>query len=82
MTDDISQVLKSHHVSTPTYLGPLPKPASEDDLAAVLAPGGHSIEEPTSADTAEPAHRPRHKHTANEMPILWTACGFKLAQLT
>lgn len=51
MTDDISQVLKSHRVSTPTYLRPLPKPASEDDLAAVLAPGGHSIEEPTSADT-------------------------------
>lgn len=54
MTDDISQVLKSHYVSTLTDLRPLPKPASEDatkdELAAVLVPSGHPTEEPTSAE--------------------------------
>lgn len=66
MTDDISQVLKSHHVLTLTYLRPLPKPDSEDatadELAAMLVPSGHPTEEPA-------LH-------------LMTACGLKLAQLT
>lgn len=60
MTDDISQVLKSHHVLTLTYLKPLPKPDSEDattdKLAAVLVPSGHLTEEPTSADTRLSQH--------------------------